>query len=145
MVVVKLWEGTAEELAWIDTVPPDGMETGAMKVVGSPLAVCRVMEPQSDAVGLAQVRSQLTPRLAGSLLTVAANCVEELAATEEGGAMGPDAKARVVGKLFVTPHPVDSRTRTHKTNRSRPGLEHGAGRHQTDSRFISIFSTSVNR
>jgi hypothetical protein len=30
IVAVTLWEGSADELASIVTVPPDGMEAGAM-------------------------------------------------------------------------------------------------------------------
>jgi hypothetical protein len=108
--------------------------------VGTPLAVCRVMEPQSEARPL-QVRSQLTPRFAGSLLTAAANCVEEFAATDDGGAICPDAKAMVVGELLVVPHPINSVVESpHRTNKNSPSLDLVRG-HKTDSRFISIFST----
>jgi hypothetical protein len=96
------------------TVPPDGMEAGAMKVAGPPLAVCRVMEPHSEAIAALQVTSQLTPRFAGSLLTVAANCVEEFAATEEGGAICPCAKVMLTGAGLVALHPLrNTRNKQH--------------------------------
>jgi len=76
---------------------------------------------------------------------MAANWVEEFAATEEGGAIWPDAKAMVVGRLFVVPHPVDSIVESpHKAHRSSPNLQYLFEPYQTDSRFISIISTSVN-
>src|SRR5271170_428445 len=136
-----LCEGSVDEFASIVTVPPDGMETGAMKVAGSPLAVCRVMEPQSGA-GSLQVRSQLTPRFAGSSLTVAANCVEEFAATEEGGAICPCAKAMVTGAGLLTPHPLKGKRDKPHNIKAMPLSAPIIRPFETDSRFISIISGS---
>jgi hypothetical protein len=135
MVVVTLAEGTADELASMVTVPPGGMEAGAMKVVGCPLAVCRVIEPHWGT-GAPQVKSQPTPRFSVSFVTVAANWTVEFVATDDGGAICPWAKAMVVGPLFVPPpHPAVSRV-PHKTNRSSFGLESLVCVRKADSQFI---------
>src|ERR1700683_2746891 len=98
------------------------------------------MEPQSEGTLALQVRSQLTPRFAGSLLTVAATCVEEFAPTDEGGAICPCAKAMVTGAGLVALHPLkNKRDKPHNVEAMalmaliiRP--------FETDSRFISIIS-----
>jgi hypothetical protein len=141
IVVVTLCAGTADELAVMVTVPPGGAETGAMKVAATPLAVWRLMEPQSAAVELAQVSSQLTPRLLGSLFTMAANCAVEFAATEDGGAICPGANVMVVGAGLTGLHPVNSRIESpHKISRN-PSLEYVVRGCRTDLRFILIVST----
>ena len=136
MVVVTLAEGTADELASIVTVPLGGIETGAMKVVGSPLAVCRVMEPHCEA-GAPQVKSQLTPRFCVSFVTVAANCVEESAATEEGGAICPWAKAMVRGgAVLLALQPLKSKSEKPHNIDPMPLTAPIIQPFETDSRFI---------
>jgi hypothetical protein len=102
------------------------------------------MDPQSAALALAHMSSQLTPLLAASLLTMAANSAVECAVTDGGGAICPDAKAMVVGKVFfvLAPHPVNGKSeKPHTTNRNSPSV--GRGR-KTNLRFISIVSTNAS-
>jgi|SRR5580704_15722602 hypothetical protein len=142
MVAVTLCEGTADELASMVTVPPGGMEAGAIKVVGTPLAVWRVSEPQSTA-GPPHVKSQLTPRLVVSLVTLAANCTEELAIADEGGAICPWAKAIVTGAAaLLVLHPLKGMSAKPHNINARPRTARMIRPFETDSRFISIFSTS---
>jgi hypothetical protein len=141
IVIVTLTEGVADELASMVTVPSGGMEPGAIKVAGSPLAVCRVMEPQSAAKPV-QVRSQLTPRFPESLVTVAANCVAEFAATEGGGAICPWAKAMVTVAGLLVLHPLQSKRVTPHKIDAMPLTALILRPVETDLRFISTISES---
>jgi hypothetical protein len=100
------------------------------------------MEPQSEAAEALQVRSQLTPRLAGSLMTVAANSVEEFAATDDGGAICPCAKAMVTGAGLLTLHPLKGKMDKPHNIKAMPLSAPTIRPFETDSRFISIISGS---
>jgi hypothetical protein len=100
------------------------------------------MEPQSEAAEALQLRSQLTPRFAGSLLTVAANCVEEFAATDDGGAICPCVKAMVTGAGLLTLHPLNGKSDKPHNIKAMLLSATIIRPFETDSQFISIISGS---
>ena len=75
--------GSVTEVAVTITVPPAGAAAGAVYMVGDPLAVVVTLNvPQAPA--LPQVTAHVTPRLAESLLTTAANEAVAPGAIEPG-------------------------------------------------------------
>jgi hypothetical protein len=65
-------EGSVTDLAVIVTVPPVGMDVGAIYVTC--VVVALASEPQAELTRLLQLSDQVTPALLESLATIAVSC-----------------------------------------------------------------------